>query len=498
VRDVAVGLLDVEARGESGVLVRDQRGESLQGLRCGGHAGSGDQKWRQVTGVGIAQKPLERQLGGARLGRHDPVQVHRKDRRDVLVVAQHQHPQPLAEVATLDRDDLCQRVGLRLAAGEHPVDRGAATPDPGPCPAVPDRRQRPADRVHHVLVGRVAGALQVTARPVVDQGHPVLRARRLSMLLEQPGTVGQTHETGVMQAKRCVAQLRLVRGEAVPRDRALRGTDEPAVDPLQEADRPEPRVREPVHELGEPFRLARDVVVLPGAGGGQPGHLGERSEVPLTHHGGDRRLVDDPAEQVLDETRLCGRQGRGRSCRQAQHERVGQLGQHLVEEPAPNLQEVVALVEHHGEVGLATQALDQRLSVRVQAGQQALPAALLVDLLVRQEGGQGLVGQGGEERREVAVRPGNGRMVAVRQELVPAPEPLGLDGGVRAEHHGPAPATPRRLEPDQGLPRPGWEDDPCPRPTSRADPVDRVESLALVTAECVRVAQAFGLVVDAG
>ena len=68
-----------------------------------------------------------------------------------LVVAEHQHPQAVAEVAVLGPDDRHDRVGLGLGPGQHPVDGAAAAADPALGPLVAHRRQRPAYRLDDLL-----------------------------------------------------------------------------------------------------------------------------------------------------------------------------------------------------------------------------------------------------------------------------------------------------------------------------------------------------------
>ena len=131
------------------------------------------------TGAGPAARPrgAAARAGRAGLLRQHAVEVGGQRRGRLLVVAEHQRPQPLAERRGAPAcDDLGQRRGLGLAAGQHPVDRAATAADPAPGELVADRRQRRADPPPGRLV--LGRPVLRRRRPVVEQQHPVVGGRR--------------------------------------------------------------------------------------------------------------------------------------------------------------------------------------------------------------------------------------------------------------------------------------------------------------------------------
>ena len=219
------------------------------------------------------------------------------------------------------------------------------------------------------------------------------------------------------------------------------------------------RGREPGAEFGEAEGRAADVV---GLGRGRPGQEREflvRREQALPHQRGRRHLEVHRAEQRPVQHRLLGghqvRRGRG----QPDDPGLAELLDHRLQQPAPQLQKVVALVEHQRPRTPGLQAGDQSPPVRVQEGQHPLgaqpgPRALnpdgrLLAVARRAQRAQGLVGQHGQRGRQLPAG-GGGHHVRAERRL-PLRHPLGLDRRVGAQHHGGAAQPPRRLEPDQRL-----------------------------------------------
>ncbi len=76
-----------------------------------------------LSGVGVLDEAVEDEARGSGLLVEYAGEVGGQRGGGVLVVAEHEHPHPLAEVEVLGVDDLHHGVSLGLAAGEHPVDR---------------------------------------------------------------------------------------------------------------------------------------------------------------------------------------------------------------------------------------------------------------------------------------------------------------------------------------------------------------------------------------
>ena len=388
----------------------------------------------------------------------------------------------------LGGDDLHHRARLRLAARQHPVDAGAALAHPALGELVADRRERAAQGLADVLVAVVDAGDQAGVVPVVDQQCPVVGRGRVAMLLPHGYVVGEPQQSGVLHPQRGVRQQRLLGRDPV--EPHLAG--EPSVDPGQERHRPEGGVEQLGGELGEPLVLVGEPLGLRGRRCGQPDQVGERRQVALAHHRRDRCGVDDVTEQLVDQHGLVGAQGGGRGRGQAEHGGVGQQLQELAQQPAPDLEEVVALVEDQRDRPGLLERAHQRLAVGVQAVELRggrLRFVLGVVLLVVEDR-QGLVGQGGHRRGQVAVRADLDRVGAARvAEVAPAADPLPLDRRVGAEHDRAPALAPDRLETDQRLAGTRRQHHPRALPTLGAGPGQRLECLALVASQRVRVGQ---------
>ena len=136
-----------------------------------------------VTSIGASRpvsapstSAVEHGVGRAGLLVDDAGQVGGQGGAGPLVVAEHQHPHPVAEVEVLGAHDGHDGGGLGLAPGQHPVDRAAAAPDPALGPLVADRRQRAAYRLDDLPRPRgLPGLGEAAAQPVVDQQAPSRR-----------------------------------------------------------------------------------------------------------------------------------------------------------------------------------------------------------------------------------------------------------------------------------------------------------------------------------
>ena len=308
--------------------------------------------------------------GRARLLVEHAGQVGGQGRTGALVVAEDQHPQPLAEVAVLGADDGHDRGGLGLGPGEHPVDRAAAAPDPALGPLVAHRRQRAAYGLDDLLVLGRPGLGEVTLQPVLDEQAPVVGGRLGPVLLGHPGARRQPEQASVVQAEHGAAHLRLLLHQVEPRDG--RG-HEPGVEPLQERHRPEARRGQLGDQLLEPARLLLQPVVLLRRRCREPGELDVRRQVADLDHGRDARAVERCPEQLVDQQRLVGRERLGGRRRQAEDHRVRELVEQLAQQPAPDLQQVVALVEDEQQRPGRLELLDEGLAVVVQPGEQCRP-----------------------------------------------------------------------------------------------------------------------------
>ena len=351
------------ARSRSGSQARN----AVQRGRGPGDGLAGDEHRVEPARLRGGDQGLEHRVRRAGLLVDDPGEVRGQGRSGALVVAEDQHPHPLGEVEVLVGADLDDGGGLRRRAGQHPVDRAAAAADAALGPLVADRRQRAAYRLHDLLVLGQPGLGEPAGQPVVDQQHPVVRGRRRAVLLLHPGAARQPDHPDVVQPQHRAAHVRLLLDQREPRRPA---GHEPRVQPLQERHRAERRVGELGDQLPEPLGLLLQPVVLARRRGGQPGQLDERRQVADLDHRRDRDPVERRAEQLVDEERLVGGERLGRGRGEPEHQRVGQLVQQLPDQPAPHLEQVVALVEDQQQRPGGFELLDERAAVLVQPVQQ--------------------------------------------------------------------------------------------------------------------------------
>ena len=206
-----------------------------------------------------------------------PGEVGGQRRAGALVVAEHQHPHPLGQVAVLGGDDLDDALRSSTRPRQHPVDRAAAAPDAPLGPLVADGRQRAPYRLDDLPRPRDSPVL--VRRPVSQSSTSSTQSSAVGaepVLLVHPGAAGQPDHADVVQPQHGAAHVRLVLDQREPRRPA---GHEPGVQPLQERHRAECRVGELGDQLREPLRLLVQPVVLARRRGGQPGQLDERREV---------------------------------------------------------------------------------------------------------------------------------------------------------------------------------------------------------------------------
>ena len=270
--------------------------------------------------------------------------------------------------------------------------------DAAPGQLVADRRQHRADPRRRPR--RRAPVRAQVLHPALDQQHPVVGGRGVPVGLGEPGAVGQREQT-----RRAPSAGRRVLLRVVAR---LQSAPEPASSQPKNDVEPYAGSLSAVVSSANRSPCVGEPLVLGWRRRGQPGELGERCEVPLADHGRDADAEDDVAEQLVDEPLLVRGQGARRRRGEAEHEGVRQLDEQLLEQPAPDLQQVVALVEDQREVADRLEPLDERAAVRVQGVQQRAVGVPVLEGSSVLEGGQGLVGQRREGCLDLARVPAPG------------------------------------------------------------------------------------------
>ena len=215
-----------------------------------------------------------------------------------------------------------------------------------------------------------------------------------------------------------LGELRMVPLELAPSQLAVRACslEQPLVEPRQERSRAEFRIYEVGGQLGEALCFARQPFPLARRRSGEPGLLREGRQIAVPNGRRYRRGVDDLTEDRLDEVGLILGQS-SRRCR-GQRDHVGPIEQlqELGDQTAPNLEQVMALVEDHSELPCAAQPLGKAATRRAQLLQERRVAAatsdestVLVNLVVGIEVRQGLVREHGDVVSEIAIGAGRHR-----------------------------------------------------------------------------------------
>ena len=266
----------------------------------------------------------------------------------------------------LGGDDLDQRRRLRLSCGPAPGRRGAALADPAAGELVADRRQRPPQRLADVLVAVVDAGGEAGVVPVVDRAAPSRRAVGAWACCSPRTTSSGSRSRPACSSRSaasastgCLAAIRANgTSPANRRSAQIRNGMEPNV-----------RVEQLGRQLGEALGLAGQPLRLGRRRRGQPDQVHERRQVALAHDRRDRCGVDDVAEQLGRP----GRPGRGRACpagsRSGPARSPRAALEDLGEQPPPDLEQVVALVEHQRDRPGLLQRRDQGPAVLVEAVQ---------------------------------------------------------------------------------------------------------------------------------
>ena len=409
-------------------------------------------------------------------GEMHAVQVGRQGRGGPLVVAEHQHPQPVAEVGVLGLDDLAERDGLRLAAREHPVDGAAAATDAALGELVPDRRQHVADPLERRRRPGPWYAGAPPSPPAAASSRRPSGSCRCRSASRTPSGLGSSPACTI----RSVASYSSVGcGSASHRLWTWsKNETEPYVGSLSAV--VSSRNRSPC-SASQSFSRAVGVVSQASSANGArspsrttAGMLTVNTESPNS----------SSTSSFWSPVSVSG----GVAVRPSTNASGSSASTSLSSRPHTSSRwwhSSSTSVRSPTSLSRSTRArpLGCSRSSRLPPRTASRPAssAFLVDLVVGVEGGEGLVRQ----RREPSVERPRGAARLVRQ-LLPAAQPLRLDRGVRPEHDGGASASACRVEPDQGLAGARREHHPGPAGAGGLGLLHGVEGLALVGAERVR------------
>ena len=211
-------------------------------------------------------------------------------------------------------------------------------------------------------------------QPVLDQQAPSRRrwAGR-AVLLGEPGAGGRPSRPAwcrrrtARQARSGCSRSSVGPRRAVgPRSRGVAASARNGIEP--NAGRGQLR-----DQLGEPLGLARRASRSPAACGvGQPGKLDERRQVALLDHRRDRRGGRAvPPNSSSTRTAWSAAESLGRGGGQARGPRAcGSSAEQLGQQPAPDLEQVVALVQDQQQRTGRPELLDERAPVVVETGQE--------------------------------------------------------------------------------------------------------------------------------
>lgn len=250
-------------------------------------------------------------------------------------------------------DDLSGGLGLGGAARQHPVHERQPGSDAVARQTESDAGQEPSQPCGTRAFG--VGARRERPQPAGGQRQPVLQGRRVPVTLRDVRLGGQVQMPCQREPHH---RVRRVRGEVAPvvQRRPGQQRDAGTVDPQQFGD-----------EFAHPDRMSVQPGGLTRRGRGEPGQFGERGQVALRHQRRDARLVGDRAEEPVHALGLRDGEQCGRRGGQSQNPGIGQVGDDLVEQPAPHLQQVMALVQDDREGARIVQSLHQGGPVGMQA-----------------------------------------------------------------------------------------------------------------------------------
>ena len=328
--------------------------EALEALDAAGHGAAGDQHRVEAGGDGVGEQGCEHPRGRARRLWRRLVVVGVADagaarRGRALVVAQHQHTSPLAQVGQLGADDAADGGLLGPGPRGDPVDDALADAHAATGPHVADRGERRGDCTQRPSVTLGVGAIGAAVlraapravalagrehalpQPVVDHPAPVGRGRCLAVALLQRRAEGQLDELGLREPQHGVAQLRLAGRQLLPGGVGAERVVEALPQPRRQRRGGELGVEEVAGELGEALALRREPLRLLGGRADDPGQLRVRRQHAVLDQRRDPRLVEHRAKEVLDELRLGLGDRARRSGREPEHRRLGQQRQHLAQ-----------------------------------------------------------------------------------------------------------------------------------------------------------------------
>ena len=202
----------------------------------------------------------------------------------------------------LGRDDLDGRGGLALESGRargrracgrgvRPAGSAGSRPTGAPATASSTGRRRTS------LRSRCLAPSRRSARPSPRPSAP-------TVLLAQPGAVGQRQQPGVVQPQRRVGQLRVAAASATQVSTSAPGRRSARSSQTRNGDEPNAGSVSAVVSSAKRSTASPSQSPSSAVGVGQPGQLGERREVALADHGRDRRAEGDGAEQLVDQRGL--------------------------------------------------------------------------------------------------------------------------------------------------------------------------------------------------
>ena len=349
--------------------------------------------------------------------------------------------------------DLSRRQRLRCTTGQHTVNERLTCDDAVAGQPEPHTRQQ-ATQATSAFPLRLRAFTQ-RHEPTRGEEQPVLQGRRTPVPLRHVGVFGKIEMPGQRQPHRRIGRLARQVAPVMQRQPGEEG-NACAIGAQQFCDQFAGAQRPCVQPCG-----------LRGCRGREPGQLGEGGQVTLGDQRGYARLIGDGPKQPTDPLRLDRRQQRGWGGGQRENLCVGQTGDDVVEEGAPHLKQMMALVEDQGDRASLMEPLHQRDAVGVQ------PRGALHGIGFCVEHGQRLIRQGGESGRQRPVG-----ACWPTGDVFPRLTPLLDDGQVGAEHDDGSPPPQGRRDAHERLPGARGQDDPMTLILAGSDGVQR---LALVT-----------------
>jgi hypothetical protein len=461
-----------------------------------------------------------------------------------LGVAQHQRPEPLQAGVELAGQHVGEGERLGHRARQETVGVGGGPADPLAGEQVAEVAQGGRDRLMALGRRRRGVGGQAAQRPVLQQDQPVLQVRRLPVALAPGRAVGRGQAGRGQEPHPGPGQGGPPALEGRPRHLGLPGgrppDPEPGDDPLGEAQR---RVGVGLVEVGDQLAEARVVLAQPGdlalQRPGQPGQLLVGGEEPLADDARGRDGEVDGADQAVVQLGLLAGERVGRGGGEGDQVDLAELGNHRADDIAPQRGQVVALVEHHRGRPVAGQSRHPPPGRRLEQVPEVDPAVLApgdlalqrrpdpgqlagAALVGRVPPGRGLAfhlpdrdaegpGPVGRPAPLGGVAEGGRRVIDLAERLVGEagdggagvgggeagagpeprgrPEPLGLDGRVRAEHQRTVAEAADDLHAQQRLARPRRGDQVGGAPARLPVPLEGLQRQLLVASPAPRERQ---------